>query len=370
MIRKRRRTGRWVTLGALAVVVFAAFTAWLTAPRPGGRMDPLATSPGGAHALVALLRDRGVEVVIADTVAEVERAGQQDALLLFAETANTRGDEAWSRLAAVPGDRLVLEPTPRAREALAPAIRLSRDDQPDSEPGCDLREADRAGSARLETSAVYQATGDTPMTRCYGGALVRYADDGRAITVVGNADFMTNGSLLKEGDAALAMNLTGDRARLIWYSPQRVQGDRTSGATIGDLIPARVGWIVAQLCLVVALLAIWQARRLGPLVAERLPVVVRASETTEGRARLYRSRRARGRAAAALRTATLHRLIPRLGLGANAADAAVVSAVSRRCHIDDAAVGNILFGPAPATDTDLVHLAQALDDIERQVIQS
>lgn len=370
MIRPRRRTGRWVVLGALAVVVFAAVTAWLTAPRPGGRMDPLATSPAGAHAVVALLRDQGVEVVVADTVAEVERAGQPDALLLFAETANTRGDEAWSRLAAVPGDRLVLEPTPRAREALTPALRLSRDDVPDSEPGCDLREADRAGSARLETSPTYQATGDTPLTRCYGGALVRYIDDGRTITVVGNSDFMTNGALLKEGDAALAMNLAGDRPRLIWYAPQRVQGDRAAGATIGDLIPARVGWIVAQLCLVVALLAIWQGRRLGPFVAERLPVVVRASETTEGRARLYRSRRARGRAAAALRTATLHRLIPRLGLGANAADAEIVAAVSRRCHTDDAAVGNILFGPAPATDTDLFHLASALDNIERQVIQS
>ncbi len=369
MIRQRRRTGRWVALGALAVVVFAAVTAWLTAPRPGGRMDPLATSPVGAHALVALLRDRGVEVVIADTVGEMERAGRPDALLLFAETANTRGEEAWSRLAAVPGDRLILEPTPRAREALAPAIRLSRDDRPDGEPGCELRAADRAGSARLETSAAYQATGETAVTRCYGGALVRYTDDGRTITVVGNADFMTNGSLLKEGDAALAMNLTGDRPRLIWYAPQRVQGDRAAGATVGDLIPARVGWIVAQLCLVVALLAIWQGRRMGPLVAERLPVVVRASETTEGRARLYRSRRARGQAAAALRTATLDRLIPRLGLGANAADGAIVAAVGRRCPTDDATVWNILFGPAPATDADLLQLAHALDDIERQVTQ-
>ena len=31
-----------------------------------------------------------------------------------------------------------------------------------------------------------------PVTRCYDGALVRYTDDGRTITVVGSADFMTN----------------------------------------------------------------------------------------------------------------------------------------------------------------------------------
>ncbi len=36
---------------------------------------------------------------------------------------------------------------------------------------------------------------------------------------------------------------------------------------------------------------------------------------------------------------------------------------------DDATVWNILFGPAPATDADLLQLAHALDDIERQVTQ-
>jgi hypothetical protein len=121
----------------------------------------------------------------------------------------------------------------------------------------------------------------------------------------------------------------------------------------------------------VALLAAWQARRLGPLVAERLPVVVRASETVEGRARLYRSRRARGQAAQALRTAALHRLTPRLGLGGDTSDSAVVvAAVARRCHLDEAAAHRILFGPAPETDSDLLGLAQTLDDIERQVSQS
>ena len=106
---------------------------------------------------------------------------------------------------------------------------------------------------------------------------------------------------------------------MIWYAPQRVEGESAGAATVFDLIPDHVTWIVWQLCLVVALLALWKGRRVGPLVAEELPVVVRASETVEGRGRLYRSRRARDRAADALRTATLQRLLPRLGLGPNAA---------------------------------------------------
>ena len=130
-------------------------------------------------------------------------------------------------------------------------------------------------------------------------------------------------------------------------------------------------WIVLQLCLVVLLVALWKGRRIGPLVAERLPVVVRASETVEGRGRLYRSRRASDRAAEALRTATLQRLLPRLGLGPNAAPPAIVAAVVGRSRPrPGVSCGTLLFGPPPATDADLVNLAHALDNIERQVAQS
>ena len=70
----------------VAVAVVAAITTYLTAPRPGGTMDPEATSSSGAHALVTLLRDAGVEVVVANSVADVERATRPDALLLVAQT--------------------------------------------------------------------------------------------------------------------------------------------------------------------------------------------------------------------------------------------------------------------------------------------
>jgi hypothetical protein len=115
---------------------------------------------------------------------------------------------------------------------------------------------------------------------------------------------------------------------------------------------------------------VWKGRRIGPLVAEQLPVVVRASETVEGRGRLYRSRRARDRAAEALRTATLQRMMPRLGLGHDAEPPAVAQAVAERCGLNPQAVAHTLFGPPPASDPDLVNLAHELDNIERQVAQS
>ena len=357
-------------MALILISAIAAVGALLTSPRPGGRMDPDATGPDGAHALVSLLRDHGVDVIVANSVTDVEQAARPDTLLLAAETYYLRGDDLLSRLADVPGDRLVLEPTSRVRQALTPEIRIGGASMFTAEPKCDLREANRAGVVQLGATDTYEKAGDVEVTSCYGGALVRYQADGRTVTVVGSADFMTNGGLLSEGNAALAMNLAGDRPRLIWYAPQRVEGQGSGGASLPDLMPDAVGWLVWQLCLVVVLVAIWQGRRLGPLVAEKLPVVVRASETVEGRARLYRSRRARGQAAEALRTATLQRLAPRLGLGANASPAAVTSAVAQRYAGDPNIVAHVLFGPPPSTDSDLLHLAHALDDIERQVTTS
>ena len=106
----RWRTWRWVLLALVAVVAIAAVSTYLTAPRPGGRMDAESTSPDGTHALVTLLRDRGVDVVVANTVADVERAARPDSLLLVAETYLLVDDDLMTRLAAVPGDRLLIEP--------------------------------------------------------------------------------------------------------------------------------------------------------------------------------------------------------------------------------------------------------------------
>jgi hypothetical protein len=71
-----------------------------------------------------------------------------------------------------------------------------------------------------------------------------------------------------------------------------------------------------------------------------------------------------------LRTATLQRLLPRLGLGVGAPAPAVVTAVAQRSGADAGFVFYHLFGPPPATDNDLLQLARALDEIERQVAHS
>ena len=77
---QRWRSARWMVLALVIIAAVAVVGTYLTAPRPGGRMDPASTSSGGAHALVALMRDHGVDVVVADDVAAVERAARPDTL--------------------------------------------------------------------------------------------------------------------------------------------------------------------------------------------------------------------------------------------------------------------------------------------------
>ncbi|KUI41141.1 hypothetical protein AU197_00900 [Mycobacterium sp. IS-1590] len=372
-LRARWRAARWVVLALAVIVGFAVLSAYLTAPRPGGPMDPNSTGPEGARALMTLLAEHGVDVVEASDVAAVEAATRPDTLLIVVQTYHLVDNGILQRLAELPGDRLLVQPNSRTREALAPEVKLSGATTfgGGERPDCDLREATRAGAVQFSVSDAYETSGDDiDLTRCYEGALVRYTADDRVITLVGDSGFMTNRGLPKAGNAALAMNLAGTNPRMIWYAPQFTEGESDGAASLFDLAPEHVSWILWQLVAVVVLLALWKGRRVGPLVAERLPVVVRASETVEGRGRLYRSRRARDSAADALRTAALQRMQPRLGLGVNPDPAAVIGAVAAHSGVHPQAVAHTLFGPPPGDDSELVNLARELDNIERQVARS
>ena len=173
-VRLRWRTARWVVLALVVIAAVAALSTYLIAPRPGGRMDPASTSPDGARGLVSLLRDHGVDVIAADDTAAAERAARPDTLLVVAGTFYPINDDRLQRLAALPGDRLLVAPVARTRGALAPEVRLDAATSFGGEPDCDLREATRAGEVQLGISDTYEAAGEgftDPLLRGRGRAL-------------------------------------------------------------------------------------------------------------------------------------------------------------------------------------------------------
>src|ERR1700736_2361192 len=212
---RRKRTGLWVLSALIVIGVVGAITAYFTAPRPGGRMDPESTSPLGGHALVVLLRDRGVDVVVANTIADVEREARSDSLLLVAQTAYLGDDTVLQRLAAVPGDRLLVSPAFETRKVLAPEIRTEERATQGAEPDCQLPQATNAGTIQFETSPTYRLPDNTSAVSCYDGALVKYQSGGRTITVLGPGGVMVNDGLLRQGKAALGLKVARQRASLV-----------------------------------------------------------------------------------------------------------------------------------------------------------
>ncbi|GGM87047.1 membrane protein [Thermopolyspora flexuosa] len=367
------RRGRGVLLVALLVLLVAAATAVFVRNDeiPERRyLDPSDTSLSGTAALAELLRDEGVRVVRVTSVDEAVRLATPRSQLLLTARRAISGEADARRIAALPSDLLIVG-RPYELGILAPAARPGEWADPRSrEPGCTLPEARRAGSAYLG-GVTYRAPRNA--AGCYpsqeGPTLVRYWDGRRTITLVGDADFMTNLRLGEDGNAALAMNLAGRQPLLIWLTDP-VEDDpgydvaTTRPRSLLDLVPEGVRWAAVQLGVAVLLTALWQARRLGPVVAERLPVVVRASETVEGRGRLYRARRARDRAAAALRAGCLDRVTPRLGLPPGAGPDEIISSLAARTGEDPAELRTLLYGPTPADDAALVALAARLEDVE------
>nr|QEO73986.1 hypothetical protein [uncultured bacterium] len=207
---------------------------------------------------------------------------------------------------------------------------------------------------------------ESDATSCYDATLVQSEVDG--VTLIGTGAPLTNDRLDEVGNAALVMRLLGQHEKLVWFVPALDDPAlRQDQRPLTDLVPDGVKFGLLQVCVAIVLLALWRARRLGPVVTEPLPVVVRAAETVEGRARLYRRAGAADHAAGILREATVARLTHRLGLPRDAGPQEVVAAVAGHTGRHEKETHALLYGPPPASEPELVRLADALDALEKNL---
>ena len=282
-----------------------------------------------------------------------------------------------------------------------------------------LPEATASATPGAPTSTA--STQDVDLTACYSAdgsgssspAMVSLHDDktGGDVILLGWTDFTENEYLSQEGDAALALGLFGGHGTLVWLATQFTEDENLNGCvgqacdsgaatanptgngsaqgggagggsgngkggstgqaeTLAQLIPHWIWWMLLQLVLAAMALAYWRSRRLGRLVGENLPVKVRAAETVEGHANLYRRASAHGRAAGLLRSAAARRIAPLLGLPAGPAGRrpeSLVQPVAERLRWPAEQVHAILAGEAPMTESELVRLTDQLDRLEQEV---
>ena len=317
-----RRARPWAALAVLALLGAVVAVLLSGSDATGGRaLGPENPAPAGTKALVEVLRDEGVSVRVVSALDQARRAAARpDTTVVVDDAGSYLVADQWRELGDTAGSLVLLAPGAAALEALAPGV-----------------------------------------------VPVAVVDDGeRRVTVVGTTTALTNGTIATAGadDAAYALALLGRTDQLVWYLPG-VDDVPEGAGTLATLTPSWVTPVLLLLTATAVAAMVWRGRRLGPLVVERMPVVVRASETTEGRARLYERSGQRRHALDQLRIGSLGRIARLTGLSSTSSVDEVIDRVAGLVGADPRGLRHVLVDADPADDAELVRLSDSLLDLER-----
>ncbi|GAA1362787.1 DUF4350 domain-containing protein [Arthrobacter rhombi] len=371
--RRRWRAARlWVVLAVLVGLV-ALYYALSQGGEDNRALSPENPSPEGAQAVARVLADQGIDVVqprdLDGALAALSASGGRATLVLHDPQAFL-GRGQLAELARAAPHTVLITPGNRELRAFAPDIHpagvVPEDAASPVAAGCRLpavaetRNASAAGKLYRAPTGCFAHT--TSSGRAYG-----YASEGTT-TVLGNPDYLANSKVLAYDHAPLALRTLGAEPTLVWYQPTIADHISTGpAASPFELLP---GWVSPALgwLMVFGVLAIcWRARRDGPLVPEPLPVTVPASETAEGRARLYRDAHAVDAAVAALRSASLGRLAAHLRLGHGSSADSIVATAAKESGIPGPRLRRLYFPDRVAHEAALVAWAQELHTVEKEI---
>jgi hypothetical protein len=423
--RKRsRRWLRLVAPFAVVVVlvVVSAIMYGLQQPDPTDPafLSPTSDAPIGGARLAQKLRDHGLTVVRVTKTSDALVAAYSGDATLFIPAPGLVHPFYLRMLKLMPASTTLVLVAPSGRTLADGRLPITVDGQRWAsavrEPGCDLPAAASAGPAVALRERFAAADPVEPIRyRCYAGGLVGIGWHDTELRVVGATDPFRNDRIAEHGNATLATGLLNAHPRVIWLDlhrreprpgyiddpraaaggpapPSLAPGSPDPDFPIGntgndpaDRAPQAGGggaggngggggsnplltafppsWYPTALLLLLAgvLLALAAGRRLGPPVREPLPVTVRATETLEGRVRLYARAKARGPALSTLRTAAQQRLIRLLDLPTDADPVDVCTAVAAQAGGTPDEVREVLYGAEPSDDKELLQSAKRLD---------
>ena len=372
--RWSQRWRRWRP-GVIAVTLMlvpALLTVWA---RTTTSTIPLAIDnpkDWGTMAVAELLRHEGVSVSKASSLSEAVDASRQGATIAVVN-ADQLSDQDRRALAQAGGDVVVIG-AKGGGNALAGLTDMNAKGTAASTsstlaPQCDDADAQAARSL-AGTRASVSLQGDDDAVGCFPVGKDRYAyatdslPSGATLRVLPDPAPVANAHLAQKGHAAMGVRALGHHSRVLWLDGQRM---KTPSLWNSPSTPPWLPVLILQFIVIAGVLAIVQGRRFGGIVSEDLPVVVRSTETTVARGRLYRQGSDRPRAAQALRSGTALRLGAALGLPPGASRRDVIAAVAMASGAAPATVDSLLYGPPPSSDDALATLAVQLDQLESEV---
>ncbi|WP_299165994.1 DUF4350 domain-containing protein [uncultured Arthrobacter sp.] len=375
---KLKRLRGWIVLGVLLVlaVIIGAVAAGAGGQTP---LSPDNAAPDGARAAAEVLGRSGVEVIRAESLeAAVDALQGPDDTLLLHDSNGWLTSEQLATLGGTLADRTVLvEPSLTILSELADGIRSAGVFPADL--GGPLQAACADADARAAAAVSPGGLSYRGPVTCFplpqggdgnpAGSFATTADG--TVAVLGNAAIASNDLIDEHGNAALTLRVLGTTPTLVWYQPTQDDLAVTSGAADPlSLLPDFVDPLMFWLLLTALLAILWRSRRLGPLVTEPLPVVVRSAETASGRARLYQDAGAIEHAAETLRAGTLTRLAAALRIPPSSPRASVMAAAARKTHREYADLDRLLNSFIPHSDAQLVQWSQELDKLEQEILRS
>ena len=352
-----------MVLGALAVV---AAVLNLRSDGDSRALDPDSTEASGTKALRLILEELGAEV---DVVSDPP-FGEFDTMLVMldnlgAETTQEVADHVNQ------GGVLVVTDfggplTPGLRPSGVAGSGLAA---PTLQRGCEIAALADIDEIRITSAPLFEPPNTG--TGCYriddhAWLITRPRGDGLLVTT-GGREWLTNRGIADGDNAVLAAALLApaDGTRVGIVRPDLALPTVGRRTTLTDLMPASVKLALGQLLVAFGLVVLWRARRMGAPMREPQPVRLPASELVLAVGNLFQRTAARDRAAGLLRSELRSLLTRRLGTPPD--DAALPETLADRAAMDAAHVADVLHGPPPQTDQDLILLAQRAESIRESL---
>ena len=317
----------------LATVAVAALVASVVLAGPPSSelpLDPRGVGPQGLGGLVEVLESLDVDVTV-----RVDPPGDTASRALLPvdrldET--TRG--AWAEWLEEGGTLVLADPdSPLADLAPVGSDRLfGRENR---SPACELLpEVAAVRQAAWEGLEVPDdAEGCFPVGDDDGAWLVAAPRGDGLLVALGSAEALTNALLDQADNAVLAASLLGPAPgdRLVIVPRDPTPGTQEDGLLA--LVADRVWTALALGLLALVLAVVWQGRRDGPVVHERLPPVLPSAELARSVAGLLQRAGDRDDGAERLRRGTRRTTAKVLGLPPDTAPAGLLHAVTERTDV-------------------------------------
>ncbi len=408
-------SGRGAWIGG-AILAIAAIAVAVMASRQGNTtpFDAASPAPDGYEALAILLRDRGADVrsrTAARVTSDPVTAG---AVVVVPAPDLLTDPEVRAVYDAARAGAVVVLGSPRPEDpgddsdadgldgldglfgsldaAFINGRLLAETPAEPSRPGaCDIDRLEGLGPIDTAFATPIDPTTSVAEVRsCYGDPSGSYITEERigdgTLVTLGSPYLWVNARLQPDKEhggrpldnAATALRLLGPGSEgatgatsVTFVDARPTAGVAPDGSRNPvELLPIGVKLAILQLVAAFVVYAWWRARRLGPVVSEKMPVEIAGSELVIAVGDLLRRKGTPQRAADVLRADARRELASRLGVPAGAPPEVLVSVVANRSGRDPEHVAAALADAPVTTAEALVRLADSLSDIRQEVLSN